>query len=172
MQSKHIHSNIVIMIEGALCIALAFVLSKLNLFRMPQGGSVNFELVPLMIFAYRRGLRKGLLAGFLNGILKMIVGGYILNPAQAALDYPVAFMCVGLAALSPKIWGFFLAACSQILCSVLSGVIFFAEYALEGQNPWIYSFLYNAPVLGAKYLISFIAALFLWKALEKNLPSK
>ena len=163
--SSRKNKNIVVMVEGALCIALAIVLSKIKLFAMPQGGSVNFEIVPLMIFAYRHGLKKGLFAGFLNGVLKILLGGYILNPVQAILDYPLSFMCVGLVAAGPKILGIILAACGQISCSVVSGAYFFGQYAPEGQNAWVYSFFYNAPVLGVKYLISFIAALILWRAL-------
>ena len=164
------HNNIIVMVEGALCIALAIVLSKINLFTMPQGGSVDFELVPLMIFAYRRGLKKGIFAGALFGILLILLGGYVLNIFQAILDYPLAFACAGLVAIKPKILGFLLAACGQISCSIVSGAYFFAQYAPEGQNPWAYSFFYNAPVLGVKYLVSFIVSLILWRALEKSLP--
>ena len=164
------HNKIVIMVEGALCVALSIVLSRFDLFRMPQGGTVDFELVPLMILAYRRGLKWGLFTGVLIGIVKAVLGGYILNMAQAFLDYPLAFMCVGLVAVPPKILGFIIAACCQISCSILSGVLFFAQYAPEGQNVWAYSFFYNAPVLGTKYIISWIMALILWKALERELP--
>ena len=164
------HSNTIIMIEGALCIALAVVLSRFDLFRMPQGGTVDFELVPLIILTYRRGFKWGFITGALFGVLRALLGGYILNAAQFILDYPLAFACVGLSASHPKIIGIILAYMCQTLCSVLSGVIFFAEYAPKSQNVWAYSFFYNAPVIGIKYLISFIMALFLWKALERELP--
>ena len=170
MAKKQKHSSTVIMIEGALSIALSIVLSKFDLFRMPQGGTIDFELVPILIFAYRRGLKWGLLSGFLIGITKMLTGGYILTPVQAFLDYPLAFMCAGLAALHPKILGIIIAAFCQISCSIVSGAFFFSQYAPEGQNAWVYSFFYNAPVLGTKYIISFIMALILWKALERELP--
>ena len=166
------NKNIVVMVEGALCIALSIVLSKIDLFAMPQSGTVDFGLVPMMIFAYRHGLKKGLFAGFLNGLLKILLGGYILNPVQAVLDYPLAFMCVGLVAVSPKILGLIIAACAQISCSVVSGAYFFSEYAPEGQNVWVYSFLYNTPVLAVKYLVSFIAALWLWHVLDEALPTR
>ena len=159
------------MVEGALCIALAIALSKIYLFRMPQGGKIDFELVPVMIFAFRRGLKKGIFAGFLVGLLKIIFGAEMLNPLQFFLDYPLAFACTGLVAFGPKILGLIIAACGQIACSVVSGAYFFAEYAPEGQNAWVYSFFYNAPVLGVKYLISFIVALILWRALEKEVRS-
>lgn len=164
------HSNTIIMIEGALCIALAVVLSKVDLFRMPQGGSVDFELVPLLLFTYRRGLKWGARAGALTGIMKLLIGGEFFNVIQFLLDYPLAFAFVGLAAVPPKILGLILAAAGQIACSVVSGAVFFAQYAPEGQNPWVYSLFYNVPVLGVKYIISGIAALILWKALDKALP--
>lgn len=164
------HSNTIIMIEGALCIALSIVLSKINLFEMPQGGSVDFELVPLMLFTYRRGLKWGIRAGALTGVVKILMGAYFYNIIQVILDYPLAYAFVGLAAINPKIFGLILAAVGQIACSVISGVVFFAEYAPEGQSPFMYSLLYNLPVLGVKYIISGIAALILWKAIDKALP--
>ena len=164
------HNKIIIMVEGALCVALSIVLSRFDLFRMPQGGTIDFEHVPIMILAYRRGIKWGLFTGILIGTTKMLLGGYILNPVQAFLDYPLAFMFVGFCAIHPKIIGFIIAACGQITCSIISGVVFFAEYAPADQSPLMYSFLYNAPTIGTKYLISWIMALILWKALERELP--
>ena len=164
------NKNVSIMIEGALCIALCIVLEKINIFAMPQGGSVDFELIPLLLFTYRRGLKWGMQAGVLTGFLKIMLGGDVLNVIQAALDYPLAYACVGLAAFHPRILSIFIAAIGQITCSVISGVVFFAQYAPEGQSPLMYSIMYNAPVLGAKYLLSGIVAMFMWKVLERDLP--
>ena len=170
MSSKSKHVSI--MIEGALCIALCIVLEKINIFAMPQGGSVDFELIPLLLFTYRRGMKWGIQAGALAGVLKIFLGGYFFNVVQVILDYPLAYACVGLAAIHPKIIGLVIAALGQITCSVISGVVFFAQYAPEGQSPLVYSIMYNAPVLGAKYLLSGIVALFMWKVLERDLPVK
>ena len=170
MSSKS--KNVSIMIEGALCIALCIVLEKINIFSMPQGGSVDFELIPLILFTYRRGMKWGIQAGALAGVLKIFLGGYFFNVVQVILDYPLAYACVGLAAIHPKILGLVIAAVGQITCSVISGVVFFAQYAPEGQSPFMYSLMYNAPVLGAKYLLSGIVAMFMWKVLERDLPVK
>lgn len=164
--------NIAVMVEGALCIALCIVLERINLFSMPQGGSIDFELLPLLLFTYRRGFWRGLRAGFLAGLVKIMLGGYVLNVFQAVLDYPLAYMCVGFAAIHPKVLGIIIAAVGHITCSVISGVLFFAEYAPEGQSPLIYSLLYNTPVLGVKYIISAIAAVIMWKILERALPAE
>ena len=168
MPSKH--SNTIIMIEGALCIALSFVFAKVNIIEMPQGGSIDFELVALILFTYRRGLRWGVRAGILFGVIKILLGAYFFNPIQVVLDYIIAYAFVGLAAIHPKVIGLIIAALGQIMSSVVSGAIFFAEYAPEGQNPWVYSFMYNAPVLGMKYILSGIATMILWKVLERELP--
>ncbi len=167
MPSKH--SSTVIMIEGALCIALSFVMTKINLFTMPQGGSVDFELVPLILFTYRRGWSWGIRAGALAGVLHVILGGYFFHPIQVVLDYPLAYAFVGLTDLHPFWLGLIAAWAGQTASSIVSGAIFFAQYAPEGQNPWVYSFFYNAPVLGVKYIVSGIAALILWKILSRDL---
>lgn len=172
MQIMYIHNKTAIMTEGAMCIALSFVLSRIVLFRMPQGGSISFELVPLLLFTYRRGFKWGIGAGALVGVIKILFGGYFLNVLQVLLDYPVAFACVGFAAISPKILGLIVAAVLHISCSVISGVIFFANFAPEGQSPFIYSLAYNVPVLSVKYIVCGIIAFFLWKYIERLIPEK
>ena len=168
MPSKH--ANTAAMVECALCVALSYVMTKINLFTMPQGGSVDFELVPLILFTYRRGWKWGFIAGTMEGVLRILLGtAYVYTPVQVILDYPLAYSFVGLADLHPFWLGLILAWAGMTASSVVSGAIFFAQYAPEGQSPWVYSFFYNAPVLGVKYLISGIAALILWKILERDL---
>ena len=158
-------------IEGALCIALAAVLTKLNLFSMPQGGSVDLELLPLILFAYRHGIKSGVGVGALYGIIRIITGAHVYNPVQAFLDYPLAFACVGAAGFMYRIPGLIIAGLSQLACHVISGAVFFAEYAPAGESPFVYSLIYNAPIVIVKYAVSGIAAILLCKALETALPS-
>ena len=166
-------SRTVVLVEGALCIALSVVLSYLRLFRMPQGGSVNLELVPLILFAWRRGLGWGCGAGVLTGVLNLLLGGYVVHPVQAILDYPAAYGAMGLTALLPrrKLVGLSLAALAQFACHVLSGVIFFASYAPEGVSPWIYSTTYNGSFLAPKIVLSAAVAWVLLRKLEEVYPA-
>ncbi len=168
MPSKH--KNVLIMIEGALCIALSIVLSYFALFKMSQDGSVDFSLMPLIVFSYRRGLKWGIQAGIVTGLLRIFLGGYVYNPVQAILDYILSYAFVGLTAMHPRIVGLIISAIGKIACHVLSGVIFFANYAPKGQSPLVYSLAYNVHVESVKYILSGIVALILWKALEHELP--
>ena len=166
-------SRTVVLVEGALCIALSIVLSYLRLFRMPQGGSVNLELVPLILFAWRRGLCWGCGAGVLAGVMNLLLGGYVVHPVQAILDYPAAYGAMGLAALLPRqrLVGLVLAALVQFSCHVLSGVIFFASYAPKGTNPWVYSAVYNGSFLAPKIVISGVVTWILLRKLEEFHPA-
>ena len=162
-----------VLVEGALCVALSVVFSGLKLFSMPQGGSITLEMAPLLYYSYKYGFRWGVTAGTLSGILQMI-GGYMVHPLQAVLDYPAAFACMGIAGLFRQdakgvILGTILAAAGRLACHVLSGVIFFSSYAPKGQNVWIYSTVYNAAFMDPTIIVTSVVAWLLWKKFLKSL---
>ena len=139
--------------NAALCLALAFVLSYIKLFDLPQGGAVTAaSLLPIIAFAYGYGLAPGLVVGVAYGLLQMIQDPWIVTPVQAILDYPLAFACIALAAVARKLpdsWGWLagmaLAAVGRFVCHTLTGVVFFAEYAEgTGMTPFVYSVSYNS----------------------------
>lgn len=141
---------------AAVCIAMSFALSYIQLFTMPQGGSVTLaSLLPLMIYSYMFGVKKGVFAGFIYGILQALQDPWLIHPAQFLLDYPVAFATIGLSGMFRNVKAFqgkpqLAVALGGIVASVLrfashlfSGVFAFSEYAGD-QNPWIYSMAYNS----------------------------
>ncbi|MDY2655736.1 MAG: energy-coupled thiamine transporter ThiT [Candidatus Limiplasma sp.] len=139
--------------NAALCLALAFVLSYIKLFDLPQGGAVTAaSLLPIIAFAYSYGLAPGLVVGVAYGLLQMIQDPWIVTPVQAILDYPLAFACIALAAVARKLpdsWGWLagmaLAAVGRFVCHTFTGVVFFAEYAAgSGLSPFVYSVSYNS----------------------------
>ena len=139
--------------NAALCLALAFVLSYIKLFDLPQGGAVTAaSLLPIIAFAYSYGLAPGLVVGVAYGLLQMIQDPWIVSPVQAILDYPLAFACIALAAVARKLpdsWGWLagiaLGGVGRFVCHVLSGVVFFAEYAEgTGMSPLVYSVSSNS----------------------------
>jgi len=67
--------------------------------------------------------------------------------------------------------GLALAALVQFSCHVLSRVIFFASYAPEGTNPWVYSAVYNGSFLAPKIVISGVVTWILLRKLEEFYPA-
>ncbi|MCX4286579.1 MAG: energy-coupled thiamine transporter ThiT, partial [Clostridia bacterium] len=83
---------------GAVCVALSFALSYIKFFSLPQGGSVTFaSMLPLCLYSYMFGTKKGVFAGLIYGVLQAVQDPWIIHPAQFLLDYPVAFAGIGVA---------------------------------------------------------------------------
>ena len=144
---------------AGICVALSFALSYIKLFSMPQGGSVTLaSMLPVMLFAYIYGTKKGLFVGLIYGLLQAMQDPYIIHPAQFLLDYPVAFAMVGFAGAFSNIkkldrlpqikfaLGAVLSGSLRFLAHVLSGVFAFGAYAMDAGNDnfWLYSTAYNA----------------------------
>ncbi len=162
--------------EIAVAVALAAVLGQLRLFVMPQGGSVSLELLPLVFVAVRRGVVPGLAAGFLYGVLQVgLPGAYVLHPAQALLDYPLAFMATALAGfvhVGPLtgrrgalqlLAAVTVAVAGRLVFHFLSGLVFFAEYAPHWEAPWLYALTYNLLFLAPEGALSVVL---LWPLLR------
>jgi thiamine transporter len=163
-------NKLVVMIEIAIMAALAYVFSMIKFgWLWPQGGSVSLVMIPILIIAFRRGWIAGVIVGLIVGIVKLILGGYVVHPIQLLLDYPVAYAVVGLAGLfifkqthsmSKKITlvisGIVVGASLRLLSHFTSGVVWFGEYAPEGTPVAIYSFTYNFSYLAPEALISLV----------------
>ena len=151
---------------GALCIAISFVLSYIRLLHMPQGGSITpASMLPVMMFAYAFGFGPGLVCSLAYGVLQMFQDMYIVGWVQATLDYILAFGSLALVALfrnwkSPFNFsvGVIVAGIVRVFFHVLSGVVYFAEYAPEGMNPLVYSLVYNLTSVGVDALICAVIA--------------
>ncbi len=149
------------LVYGALCIALSFILSYIHLFRLPQAGSVTLaSMLPVMLYAYWYGPRRGFVVAFAYSILQFIQDPYFLSFAQFMLDYILGFTVLGLTSLFRKhlFSGIAISGALRLFCSFLSGVIFFAEYAPEGMNPALYSILYQLATIGVDTLICLVVA--------------
>ena len=140
---------------AGICVAMSFALSYVKLWDMPNGGSITLvSLLPLMLYSYIFGTKKGVFVGFVYGILQAVQDPWLIHPAQFLLDYPIAFSAAGLAGIFrnskvleklPQLkfsFGAAIAGVLRFVCHVLSGVFAFEAYA-KGQNAWIYSLGYN-----------------------------
>lgn len=150
-------------VYGALCLAVSFVLSYIKLFSMPFGGSITLvSMLPIAFYAHRMGIGPGLLCGLAAGLLQFIQAPYFLNVAQFLLDYLAGFACIGLAGLFKKNLplGTFVGGFGRFACSFIAGVTFYAEYAGDfGLSPAVYSLFYNGSTLLVDTLLCVIVAL-------------
>ena len=147
--------------NAALCIALATVLSYVRLYKMPQGGSITpASMLPVMMFAFAFGFGPGLVCAVAYGVLQMFQDMYIVGWVQAMLDYLLAYGALAVVGLFRK-WksplnfsiGVIVAGLLRITFHVISGVVYFADYAPEGMSPLAYSLGYNLTSAGVDSLI-------------------
>ena len=166
-----------VLTEAAIAVALAFVLGLIKVFQMPFGGSISLEMIPLILLALRQGPFVGVVAGAAYGLLNLAVEPFVVHPVQVLFDYPLAFGALGLAGFfQPTIWGAIIgtvvAVLARFACHFVSGVVFFASYAPEGWNPYLYSAAYNAAYLVPSLVIALVVVVVLLRALEGAQPSR
>ena len=155
---------------GALCMAMSFVLSYIKLWSMPLGGSVTLaSMLPLLWYSNKFGVKNGLIAGAAYGLLQLIQKPEIYHWVQVLLDYPLAFMMLGLAGCVKNLQlGSILGVAGRWVCHILSGAIFFAEWVPEGwSNAWVYSAAYNGAYLLVDLIICLVLSFVLAKALDR-----
>lgn len=169
--------------EGAILVALAVVIdivSDLLGLRMPQGGGFSIATLPIFIYALRKGSIHGLIAGILFSIINFLKSGHMIHWGSIFLDYIIAFGLLGFVSgiFSKKakkgtvMWSLlavFLGGFTRYICSSLSGVLFFKEYAPAGMNAYYYSFIfYNLPYNLVSVGASMVFISFLHKPLIKE----
>lgn len=150
------------LVFSAMGIALAMVTSYIKVWEMPMGGSVTLlSMLFICLTGYWFGPKYGITAGAAFGILQFIIDPYMLSVPQVLFDYPFAFGALGLSGFfcNRKYGlqlGYIAGVLGRFVFSTLSGVIFFASYAPDGMNPWVYSILYQGSYLGAEGIVTLI----------------
>jgi thiamine transporter len=163
--------------SGGMAIAMGTILSIIPFIKMPQGGSLTpASMLPLVFYALAFGPVWGLGACAVYGILQFVINPFAIHWASLILDYPLAFGLLGLAGLfaaptpfrlaernilrraslvpvPQMLAGVLLGMAGRLACHLVSGVIFYAEYAGD-QNPWIYSLIYNGSYMLPEAIIT------------------
>lgn len=178
------NKRLLFLIEIPIFVAFALILDLvpfLNFKIWAQGGSISLAMIPIFMMAFRYGLKGGLTAGILFGVLQVAVGNaYILLPLQGFLDYGVAFTVLGFAGLFARkvqqniriknnkaaliyiMLGVLIGTTLRFIAHFFAGAVFFGS-AVDGMSKWIYSFLYNASYMGPCFVICVIAIYYLFK---------
>lgn len=162
-----------IITEIAVAAALAVALHFVRPFWLPQGGSINLEMLPIFFVAFRHGVWPGMTTGVIFGLLHLLIEPFIVHPAQLVLDYPLAFALVGLAGIfrsakvGPVVLGTVVGAVARFLSHFVSGIVFFASYAPKGQPIWLYSLIYNGSYMLPSAILCLILVYPLLKGFER-----
>ena len=183
MTTNKSHLRIRALCEGAIMLALAIVLnylSKVIFANMPNGGSVSLAMFPILFYAHRWGLSKGLLMGFAYGLLDMLLdGGYAWGWQSILLDYLAAYTALGLGGVfKGKDWGIFpgiaVGCLARFAVHYLSGVTIYkilVPTEVEGfgvfSNPHIYSLVYNGAYMIPNMIIAMVIAAILFVPMKK-----
>lgn len=140
---------------AGISLALAFGLSYIRLFKGPYGGSITVaSLLPIALYSYMFGSKKGAIVGVVYGLLQFIQDPYFYHILQFFLDYLIPFGLVGMSGgLFKKIiknhaislsCGLVLGVVLRFISHFISGAVFFGVWAPETfTSIWTYSFVYN-----------------------------
>lgn len=177
------HSRTLTLCEGAVSIAASLALSYLKipigLVFGGFGGSVDLVMLPLIVFAARRGGVWGVTAGFLFGTLKFyLAGGVAVNWQSMLLDYSLAYAAVGIGGFlsgtkRPLLSGAALGSLCRFGIHYLSGVTIYAQYMPDMfmertmTSPSVYSLLYNGSYMLPNAILALVLCAFLEKPLSK-----
>ena len=174
-QSSKTTFSIQILTEGSMMVGLSVILSVISDlipgFKFPAGGSFSLSMLPLFIFALRRGMAPGALVGLAYSIVNFLIdGGSGALPHWATFFVDYLFPYTGLAFIAGifskkakdglfvySLIGIFLGGFFRYIMHGISGVVFFAEYAPAGVNLYYYSFIiYNLPYMAVNTVVCMI----------------
>lgn len=146
----------------AMAVALAIMASMLKIYSFPFGGSVTlFSMLFICFVGYLYGPATGMLTGAAYGVLQFLIEPYIYFPLQVLVDYPLAFGALGLSGCFSRskhglVKGYLLGVFGRYVFAVISGWIFFGEYAWDGWAALPYSLVYNGCYIFAEAALTVI----------------
>ena len=173
--------------EDAILIAAAFVLNLIKFFQMPNGGSVNLQMLPLFIIALRRGpLHSFVCSGLVYGLLTCLTDGWMF--ASFPFDYVMAFGSVALLGFFRKlimnrdtnnVRSVVIGESFIVLGVILATTLRFVAGTLSGVLIWntelVISMGYNAPYIFVSGALALAVLMFIYPTLlsiNKRFPSE
>jgi thiamine transporter len=180
------NSKTVILVEGALMIALAFILDQIKLLDLPYGGAISLSMIPLVIMPFRRGTGWGVFTAGVCSVLFLILGfsnvmycATLLSQIGCILlDYLLAFTVLGLAAFFAKpfgehkltgvVLGTVIVCFLRFICSFLSGALLWGAYMPDTfSKVWVYSLVYNGSYMLPSTILTALVVGLLYKFYPK-----
>ena len=178
-------NRVKVLVECAVMVALATVLSLIKLYELPYGGSVTAaSMLPILIIAYRHGTGVGLGTALVYGVIQQLLGintlggngfTWVAIVAVVLLDYIIAFAVIGLggifrkkgrSAASALLWGGLFVCILRYICHVISGATVWAGISIPTKAALIYSFSYNATYMLPEAVILLAVTVYIASVLD------
>lgn len=171
------------MVEGAVMVALATVLSLIKVYKLPWGGSITLlSMLPICIYSIKYGLKKGLGVAFVYALVQMLIElGEVLSwglttgtlIACLVMDYLLAYTVIGLAGILRNkgmagwISGTVIALLLRLGSHFASGVLIWQSAGklwdgFDTENTYLYSLVYNGSYMVPEIIFSVIGAVILF----------
>ena len=178
------NKKVVCMVECAILIAVATVLSMIKFVDLPYGGSITAaSMLPIILISYHRGLGWGMGSAFVYAVIQQLFGLKNLSYATSwqatvaiiMLDYIVAFAVLGLAGMFRKkiknqttglLIGALIVCVLRYFCHVLSGATVWAGISIPTTAALLYSFSYNATYMIPETIVTLVLAFYLSSAID------
>lgn len=174
-----------ILVEGAVMVALATVLSYIRVYKLPWGGTITLlSMLPIVIFSIKNGVKCGLFAAFVFSLQQFAQGvsdglfGWGLSTGilvcAILMDYILPFTLLGLGGVlrgkgaAGWISGTAFAVFLRFVCHFISGVYIWhsAGKIWEGfstDSVWLYSLLYNGSYMLPELIFTALGAFALFR---------
>lgn len=180
MKNSKIRTMCLMSLYVALAVCLEYFKESIPFINMPQGGSINIPLIPLVLGSIQFGFLKGCLMGFLWWLITTILAlNYPpISVLQYSLDYIIPSLSVGVVGFYKKndhlvkmYLLIFLSMVIRYLCNLFSGAIYYFPKgeASNSLGAWIFSFEYNTPYNLATLLLLLFVCPLLYKRLKSFL---
>jgi thiamine transporter len=185
------------LVEGAIMISLATVLSLFKLAEMPYGGSITLaSMLPMVVLSYRYGVGFGLGCGVVYATLQQLLGINHLSYfttwqsvlAVILLDYILAFVFVGLGGIfrgrlggrGVKYQPYEMALGMCAVCIIryalhtVAGCTVWAGLSIPTEAALVYSIGYNATYMIPETLINVAVSAYVGRVLDfsKDTPTR
>ena len=178
------------LVESAIMIAIATVLSMLK-FDLPFGGGVTVvSMLPLVVTSHRWGWKLGVVTAFVYSAIQLMLGldnvgyatGFVMALGVIFLDYIIAYSVIGLSGYLEKYFGktakavfagILITFVLRFVCHLITGAWIWKEWMPETfmnmtmTSPWIYSMLYNGWYMLAELVFTEIVAMLIYKPLAR-----
>ncbi|MBR6430908.1 MAG: energy-coupled thiamine transporter ThiT [Oscillospiraceae bacterium] len=163
-------SNVRLLAESAVMIALALVLNMIVFFTLPNGGEVTlFSMLPILLIGIKNGPKWGFGTAFVYSVIQLLLSlakvmAWGLSPTVLIMcmlfDYLIAYTVLGVSGFFGggsrlrALLGVCLGIALRFVCHFISGITIWATWADGFASVMLYSLGYNGSYMLAELVLT------------------